>query len=340
MHYPDLYQLVTEHLIPLLPMQLPDLRAVITQPTQLSDVMLTFEGDLVGDMLFDIQGQIGALPLLQFTLDQLFVCRNGHMLTMRAYEEMGGIKGVLTKHAEETYLKLPSEKQRELARTLFLRLIEPGQTEQDTTRRRATLTETILVDPAQTRLMRETMDHFVQARLLTTNVGEGGMETTVEVSHEALIPEWPRLVEWLRTARDDIRLQHIISEDAATWELYKRQGDRLYHGTQLKEAQAWAKRNTTSQQEHAFLQASAARQFRTFIAIRAVVLLILVLASVAGWPCLLPGQFCRWLSAVYSIARTALRIQRIDLDMACRSTGPDAQFANMADSIRSLQLVQ
>jgi len=123
-----------------------------------------------------VRGQVGALPLLQFTLDQLFERRKDHLLIQQAYREIGGVKGALAKHAEKIYQALPSEKQRNLARTLFLRLIEPGQTEQDTTRRRATLTETILVDPAQTSLMQETIDVFVKARLLTTNACEGNAD--------------------------------------------------------------------------------------------------------------------------------------------------------------------
>jgi hypothetical protein len=54
---------------------------------------LTFEGDLVGDLLYDVQGQAGALPLLQFTLDQLFQRRKGRQLTTQAYREIGGVKG-------------------------------------------------------------------------------------------------------------------------------------------------------------------------------------------------------------------------------------------------------
>src|SRR5262249_28673048 len=161
----------------------------IKGPAALPDVLLSFEGNLVGDLLYEVRGQIGALPLLQFTLDQLFERRKDHLLTQQAYEAIGGVKGALSKHAEETYLALPSEKHRELARTLFLRLIDPGVTEQDTTRRRAMLTEMIFADPEQTRLMQETLDVFVKARLLTTNVN-GDTETTIEVSHEALIREW------------------------------------------------------------------------------------------------------------------------------------------------------
>ena len=66
---------------------------VIEQPAQLPDVQLTFEGDLVGDLLFEMQGQLEALPLLEFTLDQLFQRRCGHQLTLEAYQEIGGVKG-------------------------------------------------------------------------------------------------------------------------------------------------------------------------------------------------------------------------------------------------------
>ena len=129
--------LIEQHQCAVLPMNVQELRMVIEQPARLADVQLTFEGDLVGDLLFEMQGQAEALPLLEFTLDQLFQRRHGHQLTLEAYQEIGGVKGALVKQAESTYTSLPSEEHRRLARTLFLRLIEPGATEQDTTRRRA-----------------------------------------------------------------------------------------------------------------------------------------------------------------------------------------------------------
>ena len=215
MRYPLLYQLMKAHQTPVLPMGIHDLRDVIEKPAALSDVGLTFEGDLVGDLLFEVQGQVGALPLLQFTLDQLFQRRSGRQLTLSAYRELGGVKGALTRQAEKTYSELPSDEHRKLARALFVRLIDPGASEQDTTRRRAALSEFTLDDPNHTRLMRETIDAFITARLLTTNEVAG--TTTIEVSHEALIREWPRLAEWMREARQDIRLQQTISKDASEW---------------------------------------------------------------------------------------------------------------------------
>src|SRR5947208_4800947 len=146
MTYPSLHKLIESHQKAVLPMTMVDLRTVIKGPAALPDVQLSFEGNLVGDLLFEIQGQVGALPLLQFTLEQLFEQRSDLHLTFSAYREIGGIRGALSQHAEQTYAALPSEEHRKLARTLFVRLIEPGATEQDTTRRRAALSEFTLDD--------------------------------------------------------------------------------------------------------------------------------------------------------------------------------------------------
>ncbi len=110
-------------------------------------------------------------------------------------------------------------------------------------------------DSSQTNILRETTDAFIAARLLTANTIAG--IPTVEVSHEALIREWSRLAEWLRTNRNDILLQQAISEDTEEWARRGKPTDRLYRGTQLAEATAWAERNVPSQDEMDFLQASA-----------------------------------------------------------------------------------
>jgi WD40 repeat protein len=260
MRYPDLHQPMQGHLVEVLPMEMEELRATIEYPASLPDVQLIFEGTLVGDLLYEMQGQRGALPLLQFTLDQLFERRDGNRVTLEAYQGIGGVKGALTQHAERTFAALPSEEHRGLARVLFLRLIDPGVTDQDTTRRRASLAEFTLPDVARTVLLRETIDAFVTARLLVAN--QVGDTTTIEVSHEALIREWPRLSGWLREARDDILLQQTISADASEWRRRERPADRLYRETELAEARDWMARNTPSSDEVEFLQSSLAEQQR------------------------------------------------------------------------------
>jgi transcriptional regulator with XRE-family HTH domain len=276
-----LVPLIEQHQCVVPPMNLQELRMVIEQPARLPDVQLTFEGDLVGDLLFEMQGQAEALPLLQFTLDELFQQRRGSQLTLEAYQAIGGVKGALVRQAESTYASLPSEEHRKLARTLFLRLIDPGATEQDTTRRRAARSELELSDLKETVILEEVSEAFIKARLLTSTTVAG--TAVLEVSHEALIREWPRLANWLQVAREDIRLQQTISEDATSWQERGKSRDRLYRGHQLVEAQAWARRSSPSRNELTFLQASQRRRLQSVISVLAILLVLLASLGLAGW---------------------------------------------------------
>jgi transcriptional regulator with XRE-family HTH domain len=278
---PVLCPLIEQHQCAVPPMNIQELRMVIEQPARLADVQLTFEGDLIGVLLFEMQGQVEALPLLEFTLEQLFQQRRGHQLTHEAYQEIGGVKGALVGQAESTYASLPSEEHCRLARVMFLRLIEPGTTEQDTTRRRAARSELLLADPKDTVLLEEVSEAFIRARLVTSDTVAG--TAVLEVSHEALIREWPRLAGWLQEAREDIRQQQTISEDATSWQERGKARDRLYRGSQLVEAQDWARRNTPSKNELAFLRASKRRRIQFAISVLAIVLVLLATAGLAGW---------------------------------------------------------
>lgn len=62
--YPTLGQLISSHQMIVLPMGINEIREVIEKPAALPDVRLTFEGDLVGDLLFEVHEQARALPLL------------------------------------------------------------------------------------------------------------------------------------------------------------------------------------------------------------------------------------------------------------------------------------
>jgi hypothetical protein len=159
-------------------------------------------------------------------------------------------------------------------------LIEPGATEQDTTRRRAVLTEFVFGDAKQTKVMGETIDAFVAARLLVTNDIAG--VNALEVSHEAVIREWPRLAGWLKEAREDIPLQQAVSQDVEEWERYGKPKDRLYRGTQLKEAKAWTTHYMVSEREMAFLRASELQQQRSNLLKGTIIFLILLLLIPIG----------------------------------------------------------
>src|SRR5262249_6606214 len=138
-----------------------------------------------------------------------------------------------------------------------------------------------LADASEKQRMQETLDKFIQARLLMTD--QRADTTTIEVSHEAVIREWPRLTEWLHETREDIHFQQSLSKDVEEWGERKRPRDRLYRGVQLREAQAWAKRNRPSEREAAFLRACTARRTRSLLRLIVIVCLLVSSTAFAGW---------------------------------------------------------
>ncbi len=256
MRFPELQRLIETSQYSILPLSVKDLRKVIERPAMLPDVQLRFEGDLIGDLLFDTYGQSGTLPLLQFTLDLLFRYRRGRYFTLEAYDRIGGVKGALTLQATTTYKQLRSQQHRWLALLLFARLVHIGIGEQDITRRRANLDELALPDPRLQRTLQEVLEAFTTARLLTVNKSADDVTRTVEVAHEALIHEWEELWNWLVKNRDGIRLQQKIYADAWDWVQKGKPEDRLYQGGKLSEAEKWVETNLANQVEKAFILAS------------------------------------------------------------------------------------
>ena len=168
---------------------------------------------------------------------------------------------------------------RDLARVLFLRLIDLSVTEQEPTRLRPPLALFTFADAAQTLRMREVITAFTEARLLTTDLSDSNA-STIEICHETLLRAWPRYVEWQRALRWDAHLQQNIGRDAASWSQHGKRRDRLYRGTQLHEAQSWARRNMPIEQEGTFLRASANRSRN----VRIFGILSLLLVAVALLP--------------------------------------------------------
>jgi hypothetical protein len=275
----DLYQLLMAHCVPVLPLGRDDLRRVIEGPAQLPGVELTFEKDLVGDLLFDMRDQGVSLPLLQFTLDQLFKLRNGRQITRAAYDEIGGVKGALLKHAEKTYAELPSKEHRELAQTLFMRLVHLGENQQEATRRRAILSELTLLDPQLTQRLTETREAFIKARLIMTDTIAD--ETTIEICHEALIREWPLCRTWIEEARKNRPFQQDLTDAADQWQRLGQPEERLYRGSQLKTVRKKVDIRSLNPQVEQFLRTSVVKQrWRWVKMVAAFLLPVVVLALV------------------------------------------------------------
>jgi hypothetical protein len=221
------------------PMEPNDLRSAIETPAK--KVGLSFAPPaLVDQILNDVGTDEGRLPLLQFALKETWEGRQGDRLTAEAYMEVGGVTGAIQRTAERAYAAL-TPVQQEAARRLFLRLVTPGEGQEDTRARSA-----IPDDPQQ----REIVDLFSdrRTRLLVTGYDalqgpapreEIDAHGTVEVAHEALVRRWPTLREWVRLNREKLRARAAIVQAKIDWEEHGRDERYLLpSGIQLERGRA------------------------------------------------------------------------------------------------------
>ncbi len=68
-----------------------------------------FEPGLVERILDDVGDKPGNLPLLEFTLTQLWEQQTDGWLTHSDYEAMGCVEGALAAYADQVYADLSSE---------------------------------------------------------------------------------------------------------------------------------------------------------------------------------------------------------------------------------------
>jgi ABC-type glycerol-3-phosphate transport system substrate-binding protein len=205
----ELLRMGTEVLTPMSP---DELERAVSGPAE--RVGARVEPALVGELVAAVADRPVALPLLQYTLTEVFDRRIGGMLTLSAYRELGGISGALADRAEALYAELGPDEQRS-AQQVFLRLVSLGEGSGDT-RRRVLLSElTAMTDVG--RFATRVVETFGRHRLLAFDRDPVTREPTVEISHEALLTTWARLRRWVDDARSDIRAERILAEAAREW---------------------------------------------------------------------------------------------------------------------------
>ena len=224
--YPGLAELLGGNQVLVGPMQASELRRAIELPA--GRVGLRVEPELADALVDDVEGEPGALPLLSTALLELWQKRQGNALTLAAYRESGGVHGAVARLAEGTYARVPDER-RQLVRAVMLRLV--GEDEGDApVRRRAPLGE---LDLERNEDVADVLATLADSRLVTVSEGN------VEVAHEALLREWPRLREWIEEDVEGRRLRRHITQAATEWAAAGRDRGELYRGARLAAALDW-----------------------------------------------------------------------------------------------------
>jgi WD40 repeat protein len=256
--YPAFGDLVRRFTEVVLPMTAEELERAIVGPAQRVGVQL--EHGLVNQIIADVSQQPGALPLLQYALTELFERREGRVLTLRAYHQIGGALGALARRADEVYATLDSDQQ-ELARQLFLRMVTLGEGGAEDTRRRVTQTELASLT-SDSIALDDVINAFDRSRLLTFDHDPNTRERTVEVAHEALIREWTRLQAWLTESREDLLIHRRLRAAVGDWQRAGHDASYLLTGARLSQYETWLAETDLAlgPDEVAYLQASIAQR--------------------------------------------------------------------------------
>jgi WD40 repeat protein len=224
--HPGLAELLGANQVLVGPMQASELRRVAELPA--GRVGLGVEPELADALVDDVEGEPGALPLLSTALLELWQKRQDNALALAAYRESGGVHGAVARLAEGTYARIPDGR-KQLVRAIMLRLVGAGEGDVPV-RRRAPLAE---LDMERNENVADVLATLADNRLVT--VGEG----TVEVAHEALLREWPRLREWIEEDTEGRRLRRHITEAATEWDAAGRDQGELYRGARLAATLEW-----------------------------------------------------------------------------------------------------
>lgn len=236
-----------------IPFTAEELERTITGPAR--RVKVFFQQGLAAQIVSEVSEQPGVLPMLQYALTELFARREGPIIMIKDYQEIGGVLGALAKQAQEMYQTLDADHQ-EATRQLFLRLVTLGEGTEDT-RRRALQSE-IMSAYNNNAVMEEVIRQFSGKRLLTTDRDPATRSPTIEVAHEALIREWGTLKLWLDESREDVRLQRMLLGAAMEWNEANNDDSFLLRGGRLVTFEEWIDTSTiaVSELERVYLEAS------------------------------------------------------------------------------------
>ncbi len=276
-------------------MQAAELEATVVGPAR--RVGLEVEPSLVAELVAGVIDQPAALPSLQFTLYELAERAGASGLTLADHRDLGGVGGAIATRAEGLYRSLDDD--RVGVRRLFEQLVVIGA-QGEPTRRRTPRSELASLVPG--RPVGDVVDPWADARLLTYDRHPQTREPTVEVAHEALLREWPRLRGWIEEGRGAIVATGRVRVAADEWKALDRDPGALYQGSRLDralaqlagrtdllpaEAQEFLAASRAARDEDRRLEAErVARQARTSRRLRlqlAGLAVALVVALVGGW---------------------------------------------------------
>jgi tetratricopeptide (TPR) repeat protein len=248
-----------------------ELLQMITLPAKA--VGLEFDDGIVDDLCKAVVGEVTALPLLQFTLSQLWAAREGNRVTWAIYRQVGRPREALRHTTERVYNSLSPEDQA-VAKEVFLKLITPSASGAGTPIRRRVPRDMLMQLPEPDRV-KHVLEQFVEAGLIRLTPGVKPDNDRFEIAHEALFTNWPLLEEWLREERQKSERKLQVITTARLWQQSGHKPGYLPFGAALTEAERYVDA-APEVRELVAASRSRARWLRIFVGAAIVVLLSLI----------------------------------------------------------------
>ncbi len=254
LRYRPLADRLQDHVENLGPMTRDELREAIVKPAEA--VGVEFGPGLVDTILDAVERRPGSLPLLQFALREMWRRLKTPLMTRADYDAIDGVEGALAKRAQTIFADATSNQTDAasvaLFRRLFTRLVTLGEGAEDT--RRIVGREEL--GPDAWALAQKLAGE--ENRLLVMGWPVVGQETA-EVAHEALIRNWPALVEWVNGDREFISWRNQLRQRTDDWRRSPSDEGTLLRGGPLAVAEDWVARrgDDLNEEERAFVAASA-----------------------------------------------------------------------------------
>ncbi len=265
------------------------LQEAITAPAAVGGA--TLSPRLVQRLLNDAGADPDMLPVVQHAMMRTWEiwATNGAdagPIDIEHYEACGGLSDALSRHADEAYFELEGTRRRTITELMFKRITELGDDHREV-RRPTPLAEIAAVADAPPATVEACIGHFEeQGRSFVTVSADG----VVDISHESLIRQWPRLKSWVREEAESREVYRRLADAADRW----RRGEAaLLRDPDLQIAskwwedarpnQAWADRyNPAFEPAARYLDQSRKAARRRRVGAVAGITTLAVLALVAG----------------------------------------------------------
>ncbi|BAT58210.1 tetratricopeptide repeat protein [Variibacter gotjawalensis] len=266
--------------------QAAELAEIVRAPAQAAD--LTYEtdpasGEPLDERLLKDADRPDLLPLLQFTLNQLFEARESNgsqtLLTFKAYRALGGLEGAVDKEAERAIAGL-SETDRARLPRLLRQLAIPAAAGSASLDIRSVPRSEAAYDEASANLVRALVD----ARILLAS-GESA-EATVRLAHARVLQSWKRASAIVAENADFYRIRADVEGQRDRWQKAGKSRDLLVGaGLPLAEAEQIVKTygDELPSETKQYVAASGSRARLRQRAVAAAAIVFACVAALAGW---------------------------------------------------------